>query len=261
MSAGVQRFAMIPLSAAKDARLSKNDYRVLIALYCSAGKNGKCHPKRQTLSDLTGLAITKISTITSRLVALGWIEKKGNGGHSCPVFYQLKTPETVTKTGTVTKTETVTETVTKTVTETGTGKEKTYEKTVNKRESWKEKITERDMAGAEWMYKKILDVYSGQPKPDFFTWANTIRLMREKDKHSHEDIAKVFTWANSDRFWKSNIRSPEKLRDKWHDLAAQMGNENENSKRTGNRSGGKTAAERNQQVSDYLRLVATGSTA
>ena len=137
------RFAMIPLEAACDSRLSKNDFRVLIAISCAAGKSKTCHPKRQTLADQTGLPVCKISTITARLVSFGWLEKSGNGGRNSPAIYTIKTPETRTETvivyedktrtetETVTEPVTVTETVTKTRTETVRGKEKKKEKTVN----------------------------------------------------------------------------------------------------------------------------------
>ena len=54
--------------------------------------------------------------------------------------------------------------------------------------------------------------------PDFASWANEIRLMRERDGRTHKDICELFKWANEDEFWSANILSPSKLRDKWDQL-------------------------------------------
>jgi len=57
------------------------------------------------------------------------------------------------------------------------------------------------------------------------TWANTIRLMRKRNKHSLEDIRAVFVWANGDSFWRANILSPDKLRKQFVALDARMRND------------------------------------
>ncbi len=56
-------------------------------------------------------------------------------------------------------------------------------------------------------------------------WANDIRLMHTADGHSYDEIAKVIDWAhrdNPDPFWRGNICSGSKLREKWDTLTAQM---------------------------------------
>lgn len=133
-----------------DGRLSKNDFRVLGAILSFRNKNTNlCWPKRGQISERCGLPVTRISTVTSRLVELGWLEKIGNGGCSRSTKYALTVPEiepktvtetvtkTVTKPVTVTEAvtvtepviETVTEPVTKTVTETVTRIKQTNEQT------------------------------------------------------------------------------------------------------------------------------------
>ena len=54
--------------------------------------------------------------------------------------------------------------------------------------------------------------------PTFESWANEIRLMRERDGRTLKDICELFKWANKDEFWSANILSPSKLRDKWDQL-------------------------------------------
>jgi hypothetical protein len=62
--------------------------------------------------------------------------------------------------------------------------------------------------------------------PELGKWANTIRLMREQDKRTDEQIRNLFRWCNQDEFWKTNILSPDKLRAKWDDLQLRRGNAN-----------------------------------
>ena len=86
----------------------------------------------------------------------------------------------------------------------------------------KKKYTEDDRKISEWIYSRVLIVSPKAPKPNFDSWANTIRLMRESDKTSRDDICSVFEWANRDEFWKTNILSPKKLREKFSTLHSKM---------------------------------------
>lgn len=52
-------------------------------------------------------------------------------------------------------------------------------------------------------------------------WAEDIRLMRERDGRTPEEIKAVFLWANEHEFWRANILSPSKLRQQFTQLLAQ----------------------------------------
>lgn len=80
-----------------------------------------------------------------------------------------------------------------------------------------------DMEVADKIYNLLLMLNPKHKKPSMDGWANEIRLMREQDQHSHSDIMDLFRFANSDNFWKSNILSPKKLRDKWDVLTIKKG--------------------------------------
>jgi len=80
-----------------------------------------------------------------------------------------------------------------------------------------------DLETAESIYKLLLALNPKHKKPSMESWANTIRLMRESDGHTHFDIMDLFRFANSDSFWKSNILSPAKLREKWDVLTIRKG--------------------------------------
>lgn len=58
--------------------------------------------------------------------------------------------------------------------------------------------------------------------PNLDKWEATIRLMRTRDKRSHQEIEDLFTWANRHDFWHQNILSPSKLRKQWDTLVIQQ---------------------------------------
>lgn len=56
-------------------------------------------------------------------------------------------------------------------------------------------------------------------------WADTFRLMTDRDKRTPRQIAQVIRYATQDEFWAPNVRSASKLREKFDalDLAMQRG--------------------------------------
>lgn len=57
------------------------------------------------------------------------------------------------------------------------------------------------------------------------TWAKDIDLMIRRDNISADDIAEVIMWCQKDAFWKSNILSGKKLREKYQQLRMKMENQ------------------------------------
>jgi hypothetical protein len=100
-----------------------------------------------------------------------------------------------------------------------------------------------DYQCAEWIYSLVVKVAPSSKKPNFENWANTIRLMREVDNITHQDISNVFTWANKDQFWSTNILSVAKLRKQFAQLQAKMSSEYNKPKSTGRTSGNLSACE------------------
>lgn len=82
--------------------------------------------------------------------------------------------------------------------------------------------TDEDHTAARWIFSMIRKLNESAKEPNWDGWANDIRLMRENDKRTHHQICELFKWANSDTFWKSNILSPSKLREKWDQLAVKF---------------------------------------
>lgn len=76
-----------------------------------------------------------------------------------------------------------------------------------------------DLKAAEWIFHLIRKLNPSFREPKFESWANDIRLMRERDNRTHKDICELFQWANQDGFWSVNILSPATLRAKWDQLS------------------------------------------
>ena len=98
-----------------------------------------------------------------------------------------------------------------------------------KKESGK-KYSDDDVKCAQWIYKRLLSKNPNHKKPNFDTWANDIRKMREIDNRSHKEICILFEWSFNDEFWSSNILSPAKLRDKFDQLLIKASNQQKNYK-------------------------------
>ncbi|PEU80197.1 hypothetical protein CN394_14590 [Bacillus anthracis] len=96
------------------------------------------------------------------------------------------------------------------------------------KEKEKEKKTSRhkfetcDTNGAKYLFEKIKDNNPKQKEPNFDSWANDFRLMREKDNRELQEIKDVIDWCQADPFWQGNILSPKKLREKFDQLTIQM---------------------------------------
>ena len=115
------RFAMIPIEALHDRRLTYRQLVVLCALcsFRSDAKSWAINPKRQAISERCGLHPSVISSATSDLCGLGWLFKDGKGGYSRSTRYVITIPTTVANT--VTVADSVTVTPHATVTEYATG--------------------------------------------------------------------------------------------------------------------------------------------
>jgi hypothetical protein len=81
---------------------------------------------------------------------------------------------------------------------------------------------------AEKLDKQVKDAYPGAKEPNLSKWADVFRLIETRDKRTLEEIEQTLDWIAGDirtdgKFpgWGIVIRSPEKLRLKWDDIAVQ----------------------------------------
>ncbi|RUR52726.1 replication protein [Vreelandella populi] len=102
--------------------------------------------------------------------------------------------------------------------------------TSGKKPKSKFKFEQDDMDLAEHMASNV-DALAGEPgKHNLKSWANEIRLMRERDGHSIEQIKFLINWVAKDSFWCRNVLSPAKLREKWQQLVIQAKTQHEQKK-------------------------------
>jgi hypothetical protein len=83
--------------------------------------------------------------------------------------------------------------------------------------------------------------------PDFDKWSDDVRKTIEIDGHTIEEYTKVFNWTMSDNFWRMNISSPSKLRDKFADLHARMESQANAKNQPSNYQRRESAIERSQR--------------
>ncbi|MFF2885093.1 hypothetical protein [Bacillus toyonensis] len=100
-------------------------------------------------------------------------------------------------------------------------KEKEKEKEKEKKTS-RHKFETCDINGAKYLFDKIKSNNPKQKEPNFDTWSNDFRLMREKDNRELQEIKDVIDWCQADPFWQGNILSAKKLREKFDQLTIQM---------------------------------------
>lgn len=90
------------------------------------------------------------------------------------------------------------------------------------KEGKKEKTFLSDSIEYGLAYKLFSRMQSNNPKvkePNFQVWAKHIDAMIRIDGRQIEDIEKVIDWCQQDSFWKCNILSTAKLREKFDQLA------------------------------------------
>ena len=78
-----------------------------------------------------------------------------------------------------------------------------------------------DLKTAQWISARVKLINPTCKAPDMTSWSNTVRLMRQIDNRSHQDICALYDWASKHHFWQANILSPESLRKQWDKLTMQ----------------------------------------
>lgn len=115
------QFAVVPLEVVQDRRLTLEQTRVLVALFSFRNKvTNTVWPSRAAIAERTGMHPSNISSATTALVNLGWLQKEGTGGHSKSTRYTLCVPDlvkptTVAQQATVAESATVAQSATQTV--------------------------------------------------------------------------------------------------------------------------------------------------
>ncbi|MDT3497176.1 hypothetical protein NLU03_23000 [Bacillus toyonensis] len=97
------------------------------------------------------------------------------------------------------------------------------DKNEKKKNTSRHKYETCDMNAAKYLFEKIKENNPKQKEPSSFdSWANEVRLMRERDKRDLQEVKDVIDWCQNDSFWKSNILSVGKLRKQFDQLYMKM---------------------------------------
>lgn len=89
---------------------------------------------------------------------------------------------------------------------------------------------------AELLFKQIQKNNPNHKKPNLESWANTFRLMMERDGRTGKEIQDVILWTQQDDFWYKNVLSANKLREQYDRLVLQMKDDNKGGKTNGETS-------------------------
>ena len=78
-----------------------------------------------------------------------------------------------------------------------------------------------DLDLARQIHAMAITITHDEKEPNWASWANDVRLMRDQDNRTDQQILALFTFANQDSFWAANVLCPAKLRERWGQLAAK----------------------------------------
>ena len=98
--------------------------------------------------------------------------------------------------------------------------------TNNKSNSPKSKKTygpdDLNFKAANYLSMRIKDNNPRAKEPNLQKWANSIRLMHERDNRSYEEIKSMIDWSQQHDFWSGVILSADKLRMKYDQMFVQF---------------------------------------
>lgn len=113
----------------------------------------------------------------------------------------------------------------------GTDKDIEEDKDTDKEEK-KGKYSDEHLRLAKKLQSNLTEDFPKEMnKVDIEKWADTIRLIEERDKASIEAIEYVINWLPTNEFWFGNIRSAKKLREKFEKLKFEIKADKKNHKK------------------------------
>ena len=113
-----------------------------------------------------------------------------------------------------------------------------------------------EMKMTNYMIKMVKESYPGAVVPNTpakkNNWCITFDRMMRIDGRTKDEIGKVMKWVYQDDFWSTNIRSPEKLREKWDTVYLQM---KRDSKKTGDEPKLKPGQRPGESDAAYIKRI------
>jgi|WetSurMetagenome_2_1015567.scaffolds.fasta_scaffold181471_1 hypothetical protein len=87
-------------------------------------------------------------------------------------------------------------------------------------------VDSQEIKASKYLFEKILENDPNAKVPDFQKWALHIDYLTRLDKRNLNEIKSVIDFCQSDNFWKGNILSTKKLREKFTTLFIKMNDGN-----------------------------------
>jgi len=103
-------------------------------------------------------------------------------------------------------------------------------KPLHTKETIQKKYTKEISQLTNLLYNLIKENNPTFKEPNINSWSEHIDKMIRLDKRTEAQIEYVIKWCQADSFWKANILSTQKLRDKFDTLVAQIKRNKDNSK-------------------------------
>ena len=192
-------------------------------------KNGECRANNNHFSKILGISKDRVSKVINKLTKLHYINSK--------IIYKTGT-KIVDKRTLSLNTQRYPQGIGKDVipplVQNAEEREQEVEKTNNSRSFRKiEKEKPKDRVFHEksepYMLAQFLEEQIQKHTPEFKAdearrqrWAKDIDLMIRRDSLDPDKIADVIVWSHKSTFWRANILSGKKLREKYLQLSIQM---------------------------------------
>lgn len=114
---------------------------------------------------------------------------------------------------------------------------------------------EKQMQLAELLWKHVQVNAPDMKKPNLDNWANTFRLMMERDGRTGKEIQDMILWATDHHFWYQNILSADKLRKQYDRLAVQKNEEERKEWKNGSQQYGQSFGGNNEEASGKVSPI------
>ncbi|MDF1507645.1 helix-turn-helix domain-containing protein [Robertmurraya sp. DFI.2.37] len=210
-------FAIIPANVRYDKDLTPNAKLLYGEITALCNEKGFCWATNNYFSELYGVSKKSISKWINQLIQKGYVSseiqfKEG----SKEIFHRYLR---IVPYPTEEKFHTPME---EKVKDNNTVINNTLNNTKEYKPSRRKQVYDKDSIHYQLALRLFENILANNPdfkKPNLQNWANDVRLMIERDNRTEKQISYLMDWVQNDSFWKSNILSVSKLRDKFDQLA------------------------------------------
>ena len=192
--------------------------------------NGKgCYATNAYFSELIGISKDRVSKVINKLIKLSYLNSK--------IIYKLTAKEVARRVLKVNSRKFIEGLCESTFSPPDENSQEDKKEIYKKNNSRNFRKTEKEKPKDRWFHEKsepymlarFLEEQIQKHTPEFGAnearrqrWAKDIDLMIRRDGLDPDKIADVIVWAHNSTFWRANILSGKKLREKYLQLSIQM---------------------------------------